>query len=45
MVFDLKLYAPRVYGGQRKLVTEHWEFPKDKSKTIYPPLQTHLLHK
>jgi len=47
MVFDLKLHERRyvLCGAQQKLVTEHWELPKDKSKTIYPPLQTHLLHK
>gem|GEM_PF-3273956 len=39
MVFDLKLYERRyvLCGAQQKLVTEHWELPKDKSKTIYPP--------
>jgi len=45
MVFDLKLHERLLSGVQQKLITEHWELPKDKSKTIYPPLQTHLLHK
>jgi len=43
MVFDLKLYKRLLRGAQQKLATEHQRL--QKSKTIYPPLQIHLLHK
>jgi hypothetical protein len=45
MVFDLNLCEHLLCGAQQELVTEHWELPKDKSKTIYPPLQTYLLRR
>jgi hypothetical protein len=45
MVFDSKLYECSLCGVQQKLVMEHWRLLEGKSKTIYPPLQTDLLHK
>jgi len=43
MVFDLELYKRLLRGAQQKLVAEHQGL--QKSKTIYPPLQIHLLHR
>jgi len=43
MVFDLELYKRLLRGAQQKPVAEHQGL--QKSKTIYPPLQIHLLHR